>query len=144
MIQRSICHLLREIHVWHKFKRTCVALLSGAVFLINPEKTKFIVFGVPQLLTRMPSPSIAFLGQELTPEPFVKDLGIILDCNFIFNQHIITLISSLLGSLCRINGVHHLFTIKEVLLLILNSLVFSKLFHCSTVWAGTSKQNIKK
>ena len=51
--------------------------------------------------------------------------------------------SSLLGSLCRINRVWHLFT-KEVLLVTLNSLVFSKLFYYSTVWAGTSKQNISK
>jgi hypothetical protein len=30
------------------------------------------------------------------------------------------------------------------LLVILNSLVFSKLFYCSTVWSGTTKQNIQK
>jgi hypothetical protein len=30
------------------------------------------------------------------------------------------------------------------LLVILNSLVFSKLFYCSTVWSATTKQNIQK
>ena len=45
--------------------------------------------------------------------------------------------------LCQISRVRHLFT-KPVLSTILNSLIFSKLFHCSTVWAGTSKQNLQK
>ena len=45
--------------------------------------------------------------------------------------------------LCQISRVRHLFT-KPVLSTILNSLIFSKLFYCSTVWAGTSKQNLQK
>ena len=45
--------------------------------------------------------------------------------------------------LCQISRIRHLFT-KPVLLTILNSLTFSTLFYCSTVWAGTSKQNLQK
>ena len=37
----------------------------------------------------------------------------------------------------------HLFP-KNVLPLVINALIFSKLFYCSTVWSGTSKQNINK
>ena len=33
---------------------------------------------------------------------------------------------------------------KRTLLMIINSLVFSKLFYCSNVWANTSKCNINK
>ena len=78
-------------------------------------------------------------GQAFTPEPFVKDLGIIFDCKLSFNRHIITSMSSLSGSLSSINRVRHL-----LLLVILNSLVFLSLLYCSTVWAGTPKQDIKK
>ena len=39
--------------------------------------------------------------------------------------------------------IKHLFP-KNVLLLVINALIFSKLFYCSTVWSGTSKQNINK
>ena len=42
----------------------------------------------------------------------------------------------------QISRVRHLFT-KPVLSTILNSLFFSKLVYCSTVWAGTSKQNLR-
>ena len=58
-------------------------------------------------------------------------------------SHVNTLTSSLLSTLCQISRVRHLFT-KPVLSTILNSLIFSKLFYCSTVWAGTSKQNLQK
>ena len=39
--------------------------------------------------------------------------------------------------------VRHLFS-KEVLYIMINSIVFSKLFYCSAVWAGTYNQNIHK
>ena len=50
---------------------------------------------------------------------------------------------SLISTLCQISKVRHLFS-KSVLFTILNCLVFSKLFYCSTVWSGTFKQNIHK
>ena len=49
----------------------------------------------------------------------------------------------MLCQISRISRVRHLFT-KPVLSTILNYLIFSKLFYCSTVWAGTSKQNLQK
>ena len=45
--------------------------------------------------------------------------------------------------LCQISKVRHLFS-KSVLFIILNCLVFSKLFYCSAVWSGTFKKNIHK
>ena len=44
--------------------------------------------------------------------------------------------------MCEINRVRHLFS-KDELSNILNSLAFSKLFYCSTVWSGTSMENIQ-
>ena len=70
-------------------------------------------------------------------------LGIILDSNLTFNEHVNTLTSSLISTLCQISKIRHLFS-KSVLVIILNCLVFSKLFYCSTVWSGTLKQNIHK
>ena len=103
--------------------------------LINPSKTKLIFFGTRQLLSRVSDIRVPFLDQELTPVSSVKDLGITLDSYVNFNDHVNTLTSSLLSMLCQISRVTHLFT-KPVLLTILNSLMFSKLFYCFTVWAG--------
>ena len=111
--------------------------------LINPSKTKLIFFGTRQLLSKVLDIRIPFLDQELTLVSSVKDLDITLDSYLNFNDHVNTLTSSLLSMLCQISRVRHLFT-KPVLSTILNSLIFSKLFYCSTVWAGTSKQNLQK
>ena len=111
--------------------------------LINPEKTKLVLFGTRQLVSKLPHVTVLFLGQELTPTLSAKDLGIILDSNLTFTEHISTLASSPLSSLCQISRVRHLCT-KDVLDIILNSLILSKLFYCSTVWSVTFKQNIKE
>ena len=71
-------------------------------------------------------------------------MGIILDSNLTFNEHVNLLTLSLITTtLCQISRVRHLFS-KSVLFTILNCLVFCKLFYCSTVWSGTFKQNIDK
>ena len=70
----------------------------------------------------------------------VTDLGIILDWNLNFKDHVTSLSSSLLSTLCQENRVRHPYS-REVLNTILNSFVFSKLFCRST---GTSKDNVHK
>ena len=92
--------------------------------LISPKKTKLILSGVSYILSGLPTISIEFLGQLLTPVPACKDLGLTLDSHLSFNNHISTLTSSLLSSLCQINRVKHLFS-EKTLLLPINSLVFS-------------------
>ena len=108
--------------------------------LINPDKTKFVLFGVRQLIPKLPSDiTVPFLGQDLVPVTSAKDLSVTLDANLTFNDHIASLTSSLLSTLVQINRERHFFS-KDVLYMILNSLVFSKLFYCYTVWSGTSKK----
>ena len=80
--------------------------------------------------------SVLFLGQEFVPVSSVRDLGIVLDSHLTFNDHVTCLTSSLLSTLCQISTVKYLFS-RPVMLMILNSPVFSKLFYCSLVWAGT-------
>ena len=162
--------------------RTCgKRVLHKNLLLINPQKTKLVLFGTRQptsfpgfsptrptervslslscsvgrvgenpgnevarqLVSKLQHVTVPFLGQELTPLSSDKDLGIILDSNLPLSEHISTLAFSLLSNLCEISRVRHLFT-KDVLNIILNSLIFSNLFYCSTVWSGKFKQNIKK
>ena len=67
----------------------------------------------------------------------------ILDSHLTYDNHISQLVSSCLSKLVQINRVKNCFD-KETLTLMINSLVFSKMFYCSSVWSNTSASNIKK
>ena len=111
--------------------------------LINPDKTKVLAVGVPQLLQKLSSFSIKLFDKELTPVPVVKDLGVLLDACLSYNEHITKTASNCLFKLQQINRIKHLLD-RKTLLLVINSFVFSKLQYCSTVWSNTSNSNIDK
>ena len=111
--------------------------------LINPDKTKVLAVGLPQLLKKLSSFSITLFDKEITPVPVVKDLGVLLDTHLSYNQHITEIASKCLFKLYQINRIKHLLD-RKTLLLVINSFVFSKLQYCSTVWSNTSSSNIDK
>ena len=95
-------------------------------------------------LSKLPSDfCLSLLGKDLIPEDVAKDLGVTFDCNFNFNDHIVKLTALCMSILGQINRVKHVFN-KELLIIIIKALVFSKLFYCSSVWSSTSGKNIKK
>ena len=120
------------------------AWCSTHSFLINPDKTKLLLLGTPQMLARVPKGfGVTILSKEILPSCSAKDLGVIVDSHLSFDEHVIEVVSKCIGSLCQINRVKHLFD-RSTLITIINSLVFSKLFYCSSMWASTTKKNIRK
>ena len=112
--------------------------------LINPEKTKFLLVGMRQLLNSLSDDmSLIFLNKTIVPDTSISDLGIILDCNLTYNEHITQLSSECMAKLCQINRVKHCFD-RKTLIYIICAVVMSKLYYCSTVWSNTSSSNIKK
>ena len=111
--------------------------------LINPDKTKVLMIGTPQLFNKLPTASVRMHGKEITPSTVVKDLGIYIDHSLTYNEHIAKTVSICLHKVVQINSIKHLLN-KKTILLLLNSFVFSKLYYCSTVWSNTSKHNINK
>ena len=112
--------------------------------LINPDKTKMMVIGSQQLLQQLEhTVSIDFIGKTLEPVAQVKDLGTTLDSNLKYNEHIQRLSSSCIAKLCQINWVKNLFN-QSTLTSIINALVMSKIYYCSSIWSNTSEENIKK
>ena len=108
------------------------------LLLLNPDKTKLMVYGTRQMLARLPNDfCLSLLANDLIPEDAVKGLG--LDHILSFDEHIVkvtALCMSILGQNKRVN--------LELLTIVINALVFSKLFYCSSVWSSTSGKNIKK
>ena len=112
------------------------------LLLINPGKTQLMVYGSTQMIAKLPECfHLSLLGKQLTPNESIKDLGVTFDRNLNFNEHIIKVTAQCMSALEQINRVKHAFS-KELLITI-NSLVFSKLYYCSSVWSTTSKRNVK-
>ena len=91
--------------------------------LINPDKTKLLLLGTPQMLARVPEGfGVTLLGKEILPSRSAKDLGVIVDSRLSFDEHVSEVVSRCTGSLCQINRVKHLFD-SSTLITIINSLV---------------------
>ena len=112
--------------------------------LINPDKTNLLLLGTPQMLARVQEGfGVTLLGKEILSSCSAKDLGVIVDSRLGFDEHVAEVVSKCTGSLCQINRVKHLFD-RSTLITIINSLVFSKLFYCSSIWSSTTKKNIAR
>ena len=93
----------------------------------NPGKTKLLVFGSRTMSAKVTDFRLSLLGKEILPSTVAKDLGVILDTNLTYNEHITSLVSSCMSRLGQINRVKHAFD-KRSLEIIINALVFRKLF----------------
>ena len=56
--------------------------------LLNPDKTKLVVFGSRTLFRKVEGHHLSLLGKELTPPKSAKDLGVTLDPNLTYEDHI--------------------------------------------------------
>ena len=113
------------------------------LLLLNPNKTELILYGSRQIISKLPDFQLSLLGKKLIPAQTVKDLGVTFDKNFNFNEHILKTVSSCMSSLGQISRVKHVLK-KELLVTVINSLVFSKLYYCSVVWSSITDRNVRK
>ena len=111
--------------------------------LINPDKTKLLVMGTRQMLQKLPDFHITLLGKEIAPVASARDLAVQVDATLSYNEHVTNATSTCMASQCQINRIKHLLD-SRTLENVITSLVFSKLYFCSTVWANTSKTNVRK
>ena len=72
-----------------------------------------------------------------------RNLGVILDPNLTFDDHITTSVSECIAGLAQINRVKHCLD-KNTLLNVIHALLFSKMYYCSIVWANTTNETVTK
>ena len=134
---RQITEDLRKVAAW-----CCQNSL-----LINTDKTKLLLIGTRQMLQNTPAYldlHVTLLGKEVRPVVSAKDLGVYMDATLSFDELIhVTSVTSCLSSLSQINRIKHLLE-RNTLIHVINALVFSKLYYCSSVWSTTTKKNISK
>ena len=126
------------------FEYTPPPPINALVSALNPGKTQYILFGTRQLLQRRPPDlHLPFPGKDLFPAKSVNDLGVILDEYLSDDEHISKIVSSCNLKPKQISRVKYLFD-EKMLIFIIESLVFSRLFYCSTLWSNTSNKSIAK
>lgn len=114
--------------------------------LFNPEKTKLMISCSRPMIRRLSDFKLSLLGKELLPSESIKDLGVTFDPTpllFKFDNHILATVSFCMSKLAKINRAKHAFN-SDLLVTIINALVFSKLYYCSTVWSSTTVCNGQK
>ena len=65
----------------------------------------------------------SLLGKELIPVKVAKDLGVILDSNLTYNEHIMSIVSSCMSRLGQIYRVKHVYDQRTLIIIILSYLV---------------------
>ena len=95
------------------------------------------------MLQKLPDFHITLLGKEIAPTASARDLGVKVDATLSYNEHVTNITSTCMASLCQINRIKHLLDLRT-LENVITSLVFSKLYFSSTVWANTSNTNVRK
>ena len=95
------------------------AVIASCSLRINPDKTKLLVIGVPQLMRTLPSiPPVKLLGKEIEPVTVAKDLGVMIYPSLCYNERVLKTISNCRYRLMRINRIKHLLDRKTLLMLI--------------------------
>lgn len=102
-----------------------------------------ITFGSRAMVSKVEDFSLTLLGKEITPAPVAKDLGVILAPCLTYNSHKPSTVSNCMARLGQINRVKHAFD-SNALTVIINAIVFSKLYYCCNVRSNTSEHNLSR
>ena len=137
--------LLPRVHLWKKQKSggRCRCVTGASESAATECRQDKIVFGSRQMTCKLHEFHLSLLGKDISPVQSARDLGVILDPNLTFDNHITTSVSECIARLAQINRVKHCLD-KNTLLTVIHALVFSKMYYCSNVWANTTNKNVRK
>ena len=67
--------------------------------LVNPGKTKLLLIGTRQMLERLPENfHVTVFDQEITPVSVARDLGMLLDSQLTYDEHITNVVSTCIAN----------------------------------------------
>ena len=70
--------------------------------LMNPDKAKLLVIGVPQSLQQLPDFTITLCGKPISSTPAAKDLGVFLNQCLSYDEHVRKTVASCMNKLIQI------------------------------------------
>ena len=113
----------------------CVNKLS-----LNIDKSNFVIFHPSQKKVQYPI-NLIINNKILEEKKYVKYLGIIMDCNLNWKQHIHELSKKVSGSIGILSKLRH-YVPQSILIQIYYSIVFPFLIYGVLIWGNTYKSNI--
>lgn len=106
---------------------------SSNSLILNPKKSKFMVFGTKKMLQKISHPNIIINGELVERVVEAKNLGLIMDCHLRFESHIAEAVRQ---SLYRLKLLYKIrpYLSEDVRVMLCESLVLSRLNYCDTVY----------
>ena len=118
--------------------------MSLSKLRLNPEKTEFIVFGSKARLQKVSSHfPVSILGSLLHPVDSVRNLGVWIDAEVSFSEHVKRTCKVCFLQMCDLHRIRQYLT-PEVAVLAANTLVSSRLDYCNSLFRGLSCFNQHK
>ena len=135
-------------------EKSCIIRLENCAVSINDwmnqnrlrmnfNKTEFILFGSPKLLPNCSTVNINVCGDQVSRCDKIKLLGIWLDCNLNFKQHINTKCRSAILNIQKLKYIINVLT-PEAARLIVHGMVTSHLDYANALYYGLLENSIKK
>ena len=112
--------------------------------LLNENKTQCILIGSRQYVTRIQDDlKINFNGNVIIPSKTVKNLGVYFDRYMLFDTHIDEMCKKVTGTLMYLSRIKDCFD-TPTRVMVVQSLVLSLIYYCTTVWGATNKTQIER
>ena len=118
--------------------------MDGVKLKLNPEKTEFIIIGQKAIRESLaPNFPVPLLQNNISPSVEVKNLGVILDSDNSFDNHVAKVCRACYYHLRDLRRIRKFFGVETAILLA-NAMVSSRLDYCNSLLYGVSKSNIAK
>ena len=115
--------------------------MSASKLKLNPDKTKFILFGSKKQRERLNVCfSIDILGNPLHPTKSVRNLGVWFDSDFSFSKHVQNVCKSCFIQLRDFRQ----FLTHDAAVSVTNAFVSSRLDYCNSLFRSLSKFNLHR
>ena len=121
---------LQEIYSWAESNK----------LLINFNKTKFMTYSKKKGSTNL---ILKINNNIISKVDSFKLLGVHIDPNLNFKNHVDFISQKIYRSLRIINKLKH-FLLKSTLIILYYSLIFSHLYYCNIIWGSTFKTYLQK
>ena len=109
---------------------------------LNVEKTELLLVGTKSMLRKLTGLKLEIGGKTILPKPFIKCLGMFIDCNLSWNHHINHVVKNINFNLKCLYPYNNYFC-ANVLKILCETLCLSHLQYMTMIWGSADKKALK-